>query len=511
MTTMDRRRFVTTTSLGAAGWLGTSALTSLLAAEPFRQDQRPNVLFIAIDDLNDWVGCLGGKTGVVTPNIDRLARNGTLFTRAYCSAPSCTPSRNSLLTGMLPSSCGIYGLVPYHWRRNPILDNVITLPQHFRNHGYDSRGGGKVFHALSWIFEGYGTDQNDSSSWDNYFPSVERSMPDALPINPPDTRMVDGEYRWTPYVTGEEEGRVPPHYFDWGPIPADEAEMPDTQVAEWAATELGRQHAVPFFIAAGIYRPHIPWYVPKKYFDMYPLEDITVPLAPDEDLDNLPPAGRQMGSRTRAWHHWLVRNDLWRQAVQGYMASVTYCDAQIGTLLEALESGPNAGNTVVVLWSDHGFHLGEKQTWEKFTLWEESGRVPFIISAPGTTVPGSRCDVPVSLLDIYPTLVDLCDLPDPGHLEGQSLVPLLKEPHSRADRGVVTTFGFMDHSIRTRRWRYIRYRNGDEELYDHDHDPGEFHNLAGTGRYGSVKEGLARWIPGRNVEPYSPVQGPREP
>ncbi len=501
---MKRRKFLHQTGFGAAGLLGASALGSMGLLKCTGTKKRPNVLFISIDDLNDWVGCMGGKTGIHTPNIDRLARKGTLFTRAYCSAASSTPSRNSLLTGMYPSSCGLYGLVPYHWRENPILKDVVTLPQHFRENGYYTSGGGKIYHSLSWIFEGYGIDQNDAASWDKYYPSFERSMPDALPINPESTRVVDGSYVWTPLARGDEDVRNAPYYFDWGPIKAEESDMPDTKVADWAASELNKKHDKPFFIGAGIYRPHIPWYVPKKYFDMYPLDEITVPLAPEDDLENLPPAGRQMGSRCREWHNWIVRNGLWKEAVQAYMASVTYCDAQIGKMLDALESGPNADNTIVVLWSDHGFHLGEKQTWEKFTLWEESGRVPFIIHAPGVTTPGSRCDVPVSLLDIYPTLVDLCDLPRMDHLEGKSLVPFLEDPDSSKDRGVITTFGYMNHSVRTRRWRYIRYRNGDEELYDHDHDPGEFHNLAGIERYDKVKKNLSEWLPKINKPAYTP-------
>lgn len=218
-------------------------------------------------------------------------------------------------------------------------------------------------------------------------------------------------------------------------------------------------------------------------------------------IDDLPPSGRQMGAARRGWHQWLVRNGLWREAVQAYKASITFADAQIGRMLDALESGPNADNTVVVLWSDHGFHVGEKGTVEKFTFWEEAGRIPLIIDAPGMTIPGSRCGVPVSLLDIYPTLTDLCGLPQQNHMEGESLMPFLTDPYDNTDRGVVTTFGYRNHSVRSKRWRYIRYRNGEEELYDHDHDPGEFHNLAGDKNYYRVKDDLARWLPEKDVEP----------
>ncbi len=493
---MKRKDFVRT--LGA----GVAALPFVdgLAPTGGRGDSndRLNVLFISIDDLNDWVGCMDAKTAIHTPNIDRLSAQGTLFTRAYCSAPACTPSRISLMTGLSPSSCGVYDNIGYYWRDNPYLRDVRTLPYHFRTHGYRTMGGGKLFHCLSWISDSYGMNQNDPEAWDEYFPSVNRPMPDH--VFPEGTRREGNAYVWSRVARGPEGDEGPFYPFDWGPLDVPDSAMSDYKVASWASSRLQEQHDQPFFLGAGIFMPHMPWFVPQKYFDMYPLDEVTVPLAPDDDLEDLPPAGRQMGSARRNWHQWVVRNGLWEQAVQAYKASITFCDAQIGRILDALEAGPNAHNTVVVLWSDHGFHLGEKQTWEKFTLWEEAGRVPLIIKAPGLAPPSSRCGVPVSLLDLYPTLLDVCGLPGKDLLEGESLVPLLRNPGTSRDRGVVTTFGYRNHSIRSRRWRYIRYRNEDEELYDHDHDSGEFHNLAGTERYRSIKESLASWLPEVDIE-----------
>lgn len=498
---MQRRKFLKTAGMG-------------MAAMPFKQvfdrlstnsgsPDRPNVLFIALDDMNDWVGCLGGKSGVHTPNVDRLAEQGTLFTRAYCSAPSCCPSRTSLLTGRRPSSTGIYYNISYFWRKNPHLKDNVTLPQYFRNNGYRTMGSGKIFHALSWISERYGMVQNDPASWDQYFPSVDNPMPD---FNWPDgMKEANNQISWPPVAGGDDPDRVPPYFFDWGPLDVPESQTSDSKVVHWGANKLNENNkGQPFFLGAGIFRPHIPWFVPKKYYDMYPLEDIVVPFVPKGDLNDLPPAGRQMGSGRRSWHQWLVKNGLWKKAVQAYMASMSFADAQVGYLIDALEASRFADNTIVVLWSDHGFHLGEKGTWEKFTLWEEAGRLPLIIKAPGLTTPRSRCGEPVSLLDLYPTLAELCGLPAPDHTEGQSLVPLLKQPDREMGRAVVTTFGYQNHSIRSRRWRYIRYKDGSEELYDHDHDSGEFYNLAGYRRYKSVKKRLAKYLPEKNVSSYSP-------
>jgi len=278
----------------------------------------------------------------------------------------------------------------------------------------------------------------------------------------------------------------------------------DHRVVDWAISELERDHDQPFFLGAGILRPHIPWYVPQTFYDQYPLEDIVVPPAPPGDLDDLPPRGQQIGSGRRHWHEWLVEEGLWAEAMQGYLASVSFVDAQVGRLLDALESSDHADDTVVVLWSDHGFHLGEKEAWEKFTLWEESGRVPLMIRAPGVTEPRQRCDEPVSLLDLYPTLTELCGLKTPEGVEGQSLVPLLEDPNRDTDRVAITTWNYQNHSVRSKRWRYIRYRTGEEELYDHDFDPGEYHNLADQKAYEPIKERLAARLPEVNRRAYDP-------
>lgn len=464
---------------------------------------RPNVLFIAIDDLNDWVGHLDGREGIRTPALDRLANRGVSFVRAYAPAMSCTPSRHAVLTGQMPSTTGVYGLIHHHWRSDPALADQVTLPEFFRRNDYRTAGGGKVFHALSWIDVEYGRNQNDARSWDTYFPSIEQAMPDEVrPVSA--TRNQAGAQVWEPVAAAASGRRVPPWYFDFGPLALPDSAMSDYKVVDWAISELRRTDPRPFFLAVGIYRPHIPWFVPQAYFDAYPLDEVALPEVPSDELDDLPTAGGRTGAERRRWHSWLVEQGLWDEAVQAYQASVAFVDAQIGRLLDALAASPHARNTIVVLWSDHGFHLGEKETWEKFTLWEESARVPFIIVAPGVARPSGRPASPVNLVDIYPTLAELAGLQQPEGLEGRSLVPLLRDPDLITDRAVVSTLSRGSHAVRSARWRYIRYANGDEELYDHDTDPGEHYNVAADPGSRAVMDSLAQWIPAADARPSSP-------
>lgn len=451
-----------------------TAATALLAtageACAQKKADKMNVLFIAIDDLNDWTNYLGGAyQEVETPNLDRLAGRGVFFTRAYCSAPACNPSRASLLCGVGPSTSGVYHN-SNPWRVQ--LPDAVTLPQHFMAHGYKVHGGGKIFHGAF----------KDPQSWHVYFPRPNDPVPEKRPVN----------------------GITPATHFDWGPVSVGDEAMGDTQVTDWAVKFLREKHDKPFFLAAGMFRPHLPWYVPQKYFDEYPLSGIVLPKVKEDDLDDIPAAGVKM-ARPQGDHAKVLATNNWEKAVQGYLASITYVDGQVGRLLDALDNSPYADNTVIVLWTDHGWHLGEKLHWRKFTLWEEAGRVPMVFVVPGLTKPGVRCDRTVSLLDIYPTLADVCGLPVGDHLEGKSLKPLLENPQAEWDRPVVTTHGRNNHAVRSERWRYIRYADGGEELYDHQSDPMEWTNLAGDPKYAEVKKELARWLPKVNAE-----EGPRQ-
>jgi len=272
-------------------------------------------------------------------------------------------------------------------------------------------------------------------------------------------------------------------------------------LVDWAIKQLEKTYDKPFFLAVGLFRPHIPWFVPKKYYDLYPIEQISLPLVQKNDLDDCSDVGKGFLRSRRTWHKWIVRQDFWKQAVQAYLASISYMDAQLGRLLESLDKSPYNKNTVIVFWSDNGMHLGEKEHWEKVTLWEESTRVPLIFVVPGLTKAGARCNQAVSLLDIYPTLIDICGLAKKPELEGESLMSLLKNPTLKRSIPAIITYEKNNHAVRNERWRYIRYFDGSEELYDHDNDPHEFINLAGNKKYDFIKKEMAEWLPKVNVDP----------
>lgn len=465
----------------------------LLASMSFyscdRKMDKPDVLFIAVDDMNDWISPLGGRDDMHTPNLDKLASKGMLFTNAHCSAPACNPSRTSLMTGVSPGTSGIYANAS-RWRSSPVLKNAKTIPEYFSENGYTVKGGGKIFHALSWIQTAYGIDQNDSTIWDEYFPSSSRSLPES--VWPESYEVSDvATVTWESVAGAGTSGR-PSYFFDWGPLGENE-DMADYKVVDWAVSELKKEHDKPLFLAVGIFRPHIPWFVPGEYFDLYPKDERDLPQVLENDLDDVSPVGLRWLRRN--WQKWMLENNLWKDAVQSYEASISFSDAMLGKLIRGLEESGRADNTIIVLWSDHGMHIGEKEQWEKFTLWEESTRVPLIFVVPGKTIPGSRSAEAVSLLDVYPALVELTGGEKPEQLEGENIVPLLSDPTAVKESPAITTFHRNNHAVRTERWRYIRYHNGDEELYDHNNDPGEYHNLADSAELKPVIEGLRKWLP----------------
>lgn len=423
-------------------------------------DERPNVLFIAVDDLNDWAGPFGGYPGVITPNLDKLAAKGQIFTRAYCSAPACNPSRASLLTGILPSSSGVYHN-DQPWR--PVLASAVTIPQHFSANGYDVEGIGKIFH----------NPYNDDASWPVYHKVVASPEPTSSPVN----------------------GKG---HFDWSSVTVQDEAMGDYKNVNHAIDFFNTPRTKPFFLAVGFTRPHLPWYVPEKYFELYPLDSIKIPDVPENDLSDVPNAGVKIAG-PNGDHKFIKEKNQWKKAIQGYLASITFSDAQIGRLLAALEKSPYHKNTIIVLFGDHGWHLGQKEHWRKFALWEEATRVPFIVLAPGITQAGSVSGRTVNLLDIYPTLIELTGLKSRKELEGNSLVPLLKNANAPWNHPSLTTHGFGNHAVRTERWRYIRYKDGTEELYDHEHDHSEWNNLAKDPKYDSIKKELASALPKNNA------------
>lgn len=438
------------------------AVLSLISASA--GERPPNVLMICIDDLNDWVGFLGGHPDVKTPHMDLLAKQGQNFTNAHCVVPVCSPSRVSVMSGLHATTHGSYDLGP-SYQSIPRLKTAPCMQAWFKKHGYRTIAGGKILH------HGFSGELQEAIDVD-----LGRSGGPR-----PEKKMNGFSRAW-----------------DWGSFPESDGEMDDFKVAKKAAAALKENHDRPFFMSVGIFRPHVPMFVPRKWFDLYDRDTITLPRAPLADLKDLPPNfNRRLN--VEPTHAEVLEKKQWREMVQAYLACVSFADMCVGTVLEGLNSGPNKDNTIIVLWSDHGFHLGEKQKWAKRTLWEESTRTPMIFAGPGIK-PRTSCLEAVSLLDIYPTLVDLCHLPKPPQLDGFSLQPQLKEPSTPREKPVLSTSYFGNHSLRTKDWRYIRYSDGAEELYDHRNDPDEFTNLAGSLKHRKIQNLLASSLP-KNATP----------
>jgi arylsulfatase A-like enzyme len=434
--------------------------TGAVAQQP---DARPNVLLIGVDDLNDWVGALDGHAQASTPNVDQLAQRGTLFTNAHCQAPVCRPSRASLMTGLYPSTTGLYFLNP-SIEQSKVARQVPTLPERFAKAGYRTLGVGKLFH---WKHRPYFDEYGGRFGGMGPRPEEKISYPRGHPL------------------------------WDWGAYPKRDAQMPDHKVADWAIKRLNKAAKTnqPFFLGVGFFRPHVPMYAPQKWFDQHPRGNVELPQTFTDDRDDLSRYAKLLTTPDPAPpHEWLVENNEWRHAVQAYLACTTFADHQVGRVLDALRNSEAADNTVVVLFSDHGFHLGEKQRWAKRTLWETSTRVPMIVAGPGAPA-GQRSNRPVGLIDIYPTLLDLTGIERAAHLEGRSLTPLLADPAAEWNRPIRTSFGKGNYAVRSNRWRYIRYADGSEELYDRANDPRERHNLAEKDKYDNIKARLREHLP----------------
>jgi choline-sulfatase len=443
--------------------------------------EKPNILFLCVDDWNDWVGCLGNKQAK-TPNIDRLAKMGCLFTNAHCAAPVCNPSRAAVLSGLRPTTTGVYENATPLQLQMP--RGHLTLPSYFRRHGYATHGGGKIYHDQIGF--------NVVEDWDHYFLWNEVYRKFAWECGysrPPDPQP---DSRPAAQIT-----RKTKRNFDFAPVAENDEAMPDYMSTSDAVAFLGKKHPKPFLLAVGQFRPHLPWFVPKKYFDLYPLEDVQTPTVKSDDVEDLPEIARRRSRDRASKHAEVLELGEWKRAVQGYLASISFADAQVGRVLDALNKSGKRENTIIVFWSDHGYHLGEKDHWHKRTLWERSTHVPYIIVAPGVTTAGSRCSAPVDLMSVYPTLVELAGLPVPAVIagEGRSVVPLLRDPTAMWDGVALTTHKRGNHAVRTKKYRYIRYQDGSEEFYDHDSDPHEWTNLAGRKGSREIMNELARNLP----------------
>ncbi|MBA7539750.1 hypothetical protein ES705_32035 [subsurface metagenome] len=455
-------------------------------ARPMNLKNRPNILFIALDDMNDWTTLFDPENPIKTPNLKRLASRGCFFSKAYCTTAACNPSRTAILTGMHATSTGIYAN-NNAW--SEVLPDVVTLPQHFMNYGYSSRGGGKIFHHGRT-----GNDRPDNPSFQEFFKL-------QIHANAPE-KNYNGYTQDMPGVRG-----LARNSWDWGVH--DVEKHTDEYTVEYIENVMEREWKgemkQPMFLAAGVFRPHLPFWAPPRSFEQYPLNELVLPPMPPDDLDDVGEIAKQM-----AHTEYFIYSNVTKQPaqhpgslesmVQSYQASATFSDEMVGRLLDKLEETGKMDNTIIVLWSDHGYHLGDKEACVKFTLWEKANHVPFIIVAPGITTPGSRCDAPVSLLDIYPTLADLAGLPPNETNDGQSLLPLLENPEAEWERPALMTMGRGNHAIRSRDWRYIRYSDGTEELYDQINDPWNHTNLALDPVYADVIAKHKKWLPKEEVE-----------
>tara|TARA_B110000093_G_scaffold115734_1_gene124003 strand:- start:1471 stop:2916 length:1446 start_codon:yes stop_codon:yes gene_type:complete len=433
-----------------------SALLACFCLNANAQEKAPaNVLLIAIDDLNDWIGCMGGHPQAQTPNMDRLAARGVLFNNAHCQSPVCNPSRASMMTSLYPSTSGVYFLDP-DLSESPVAKKNTLLPKRFQNEGYHVTGAGKLFHST----------RQDRK----YFPNHTGGYGGFGPYPKKKLSPFPGMKLW-----------------DWGVFPEKDDMMPDHKIAAWGATQLAKTYDKPFFLGTGFYTTHVPQYAPQKWFDMYPLETLQLPKVIADDMKDISEYGSNI---TRLRHvpptmDWVEENDQWKALVQSYLACISFVDHQIGKVLDALDASPYKDNTYVVLYTDHGFHQGEKERFAKRSLWEDGTRTPMIIAGPGI-VEGKVCSKPAQLLDIYPTLLELTGLKADPKLEGNSLVPLLKNPQADWPHMARTSFGPGNYSIVSEGFRYICYNDGSEEFYDRTKDTHEWNNVITNPEYAAM-------------------------
>lgn len=467
----DRTGFVMRITLTL---LALVVLSKPASADPPR---RPNVLFIVADDLNNDLGCYGHPI-VQSPAIDRLAKHGVRFDRGYCQYPVCNPSRVSFLSGLRPEATRIIDLPTP--TRSHLGAEYVFLPQFFRRNGYRAVKIGKIYHT--------GDRHEDPASWDVDI----RESADAK--NPPKERILSR----MPFAGSSTNSE-----FVGISLQGDDHEAYDGRLARKGAEELETlaRGTQPFFLAVGFRRPHTPYIAPQRYFDLYPPEKLPLPTEPADHLDKLLPVALTYGPhdpRPTAEESRVVR--------AAYYASITYLDAQVAVLLDAMDRLGLWEETIVVLISDHGYHLGEHGgMWHKMSLFEQSCRVPMLIAAP-RQARGESCPRTVEMIDLYPTLLELAGFAVPKHLQGASLVPLLRNPTQAWSRPALTVvsrdqlegrrlgFGLMGRSLRTERFRYTEWDEGRKgvELYDHDHDPEEYMNLAADPRYADVVADLQR-------------------
>lgn len=456
------------------GLVGSTLLSSSALSADNVPAKKPNVLFISVDDLNHWVGYLGRNAQTQTPNMDRLAARGVWFTHSYCAAPICNPSRAAIMSGLRPGSSGVYGNGDKFWLMGDLtsIPEDITLSTQFRKAGYFVCGSGKIYHSSVYR----------SGEWDEWLKDEgKKSDEDGAP----QTQVRAGKLSIAPLDCSDED-------------------MVDYKNVDYAIAQLNKKHDKPFFIACGIHKPHLAWSVPQKYYDKFPLESIQLPPYKEDDLNDLPPIAVEIALASGDHEAILQQGgtNTWKEAIRAYLAAINFSDAMVGRLLDAYDKSPERDNTIICFWSDHGWHLGEKNHWRKFALWEEATRAPMIWVVPGLTKPNSRCDRTVDMMSIYPTLADLCGIPLPPHVEGGSWRALLANPQMEWNQPAITTYLQNNHSVRSETWRYTHYSDGGEELYNEITDPYEWTNLAKNGGGDKqVKTELGNYLPKENKPP----------
>jgi len=536
---VNRREFLEFTGLFGA----TLALPG--AAPPLGgKKKRPNFIFIVADDLNDSITGMGGHPQARTPNLERLMKMGVRFTRAYTNDPLCGPSRASFLTGLYPHTSGFYSNKNnwHRMRRCPKLKNAVTFMEHFWANGYDVYGTGKIYHNMDhedrvWKTQKGKPTFGEPMDWGPW-PWDGKHRPGFRgPVHPslPETMVVDNSFASlddVPVIPPDPERGIPGHKgwvlhgkpFRY--VNEDDRDlMPDEKNARYAVETIQARHENPYLLCVGFNRPHTPLVAPRKYFDMFPLDEIRLPAMKKDDLED---CARILveNPRIATGRHGFDNyrrviegggKALLKRWIQAYLACIAFVDDQVGKILDAWEKSPDKDRTYIVFTSDHGYHMGQKETLYKMTLWEEAGRIPFIFAGPGIAR-GKTCDRPVSLIDLYPTMVDLCGLPPRPNektnglpLDGHSLRPLLEDPERGVWEGppaALTVVAnddrhpgpgeiaprFHHYAVRSRRYRYILCNDGEEELYDHDKDPHEWTNLAADPDYTAVKKRLRRTL-----------------
>lgn len=450
-------------------FLRSLGLVMLMTCPTLQASDRPNILMLIVDDMNEYA-FYNTYPGIQMPHLDKLKSESITFQHAYCAAPVCGPSRAAVFSGLYPHTTGSYLNSSDPWRKPP-LNQTESLVELFQRSGYLTYGNGKIFH-----------EQLDTGRLEAMF-SNEVFAGGFGPFLPKGEEFpIAGDRFWISHPwTGPDE------------------DFPDVRNLQSTREFLQQDHEKPFFAVLGLWRPHTPFTAPKRFFELYDKESMPLPPSYKEgDLDDVPERGHEL---SRIWgHRWeqtgASNEDHWRHMLWGYAATHSFADWTVGEAVKALDASRYADNTIVILWSDNGYHMGEKNHYEKATVWEMSARTPMLIRIPGSGNAGTLCSRPVSSIDLFPTLQEICHLAPPAHTpEGTSLVPLLENPLLEWNKPAITCYGEGTISARDERFRYIRYPNGDEELYDHQNDPFEWYNIAGNPDYDKVKKRLSESLP----------------